>query len=316
MSEPLVSVCIGTYNRERYIRECLDSVFAQTYPKLEVIVVDNASTDRTIELVQSYGDRVRLIRREVNSGMCSTTRNQAVKGAQGQYIAFLDSDDSWYPGKIEKQVQFMQANPDIPLCHTYCRLMDAGSVEERIRHEGKIPPTGNYFEALLDHCWITISTVLMKRSLYGECGPFTETLPYGRLGEDYEFFLKVARKHEIGFIPEVLARYRKAGDGISGGDWRGFPEAFPFIRCLWSRKDIFGDVVSRSRLDDMLCHSALESSRYWRDHGYGLRAAYFPAQLLMKLPFCGGAWLELGKSLFRAGFPNRIPGNESLKSRE
>ena len=308
MSEPLVSVCIGTYNRERYVRECLDSVFSQTYRNLEVVVVDNASTDRTVEIVQSYGQRVRLIRRDVNSGMCSTTRNQAVNGSHGEYIAFLDSDDSWYPGKIEKQVRFMQSHKGIPLCHTYCRIMDAGSAEDGIRHEGKIPPTGSYFEALLDHCWITISTVLMKRSLYDECGPFLETLPYGRLGEDYEFFLKVARKYEIGFISEVLARYRKAGEGISGGDWRGFPEAFPFIRSLWSRKDLFKGLVSQARMDGVLCHSALESSRYWREQGYGLRAAYFPVQFLLKRPFCGEAWMELGKSLFRTGFPKRARG--------
>ena len=148
----------------------------------------------------------------------------------------------------------------------------------------------------------------MKRSLYEECGPFLETLPYGRLGEDYEFFLKVARKYEIGFIPEVLARYRKAGEGISGGDWRGFPEAFPFFRSLWSRKDIFEGMVSQERMDAVLRRSAVESSRYWRDHGHGWRAAYFPAQWLLKRPFCGEAWMELGRSLFRAGFPKRAAG--------
>ena len=84
MREPLVSACIGTYNREATIRECLDSVLAQTYPNLEVVVVDNASTDRTVEILESYGGRVRVIKRQVNSGMCSTTRNQAVKAATGR----------------------------------------------------------------------------------------------------------------------------------------------------------------------------------------------------------------------------------------
>lgn len=306
MSYPLVSVCIGTFNRERYIRECLDSVFAQTYPKMEVVVVDNASTDRTVEIVQGYGDRIRLVRRDVNSGMCSTTRNEAVRRARGEYIAFLDSDDSWFPRKLEKQVQFMKANPTIPLCHTSCRLMDAESIEDGIRHEGRIPPSGPYFDALLDHCWITISSVLMKRSLYEDCGPFKETLPYGRSGEDYEFFLKVARTYTIGFLPEVLARYRKAGEGISGSDWRGVPDAFPFFSCLWSRKDNFEGVVSQARMDAVLRRSAMESSRYWRDRGYGLRGAYFPAQLLKKRPFCGEAWMELGKSLFRAVVPGHM----------
>ena len=308
MKEPLVSVCIGTYNRERTIRECLDSVFMQSYEHLEVVVVDNASTDRTLEVLCGYGDRIRLIRREVNSGMCSTTRNEAVRNARGEFIAFLDSDDSWYPDKIARQVEFLEKNPGIPLCHTYCRIMDADSIEGEIRHEGLISSSGNCFDSLLDHCWITISTVLMRRSLYEECGPFSEILPYGRSGEDWEFFLKVAREHGIGFIPEVLARYRKAGGGISGQDWRGVPAAFPFLECLVRREDIFGGMVSRSRMDEVLWTSVFQSTQFWRGRGMGWRAAYFPAKFLMSHPAFSSAWRELGKSLFRAVLPGRAGG--------
>ncbi len=305
MSDPTVSVCIGTFNREKTIRECLDSVLAQTSRDFEVVVVDNASTDRTAEIVSSYGDPVRLIRRSINSGMCSTTRNQAVRNARGEYIAFLDSDDSWYPDKLEKQLRFMRSHPELPLCHGYCRIMDAESREGEIRHEGAVPATGRCFEHLLDHCWITISTVLMKRSLYEECGPFREDLPYGRMGEDYEFFLKVARKHAIGFLPEVLARYRKAGEGISGGDWRGTPESFPFLLCLPRRSDLWEGVVSRSQIDAALLRSALASSQFWRERGWSRRAAYFPARLLMEQPFCREAWRELMKSVGRMLVPRR-----------
>lgn len=306
MDSPLVSVCIGTYNRENTIRECLDSVFSQTYGNLEVIVADNASTDGTLEIVRSYGESLRILRRETNSGMCSTTRNMAVREAKGEYIAFLDSDDSWHPDKLSKQIRFMESNPSIPLCHTYCHVMDADSRIAGIRHEGRLPPTGRCFDALLDHCWITISSVVMRHFLYGECGPFTETLPFGQSGEDYEFFLKVARRHEIGLVNEVLTNYRKAGDGISGTDWRGVPDSFPFYCSLLSRKEIYADVVFPARMKAVLRRSALESSRYWRDRGRGLRAAYFPARLLMKDPFCGEAWLELCKSLVRAGFSKGI----------
>ena len=305
MKEPLVSVCMGTYNREQTIRESLDSVLLQKYGHLEVVVVDNASTDRTVEILRGYGDRIRLIRREVNSGMCSTTRNEAVRNAHGDYIAFLDSDDCWYPDKIARQVEYLEKNPGIPLCHSYCRIMDARSIEAEIRHEGLVPSTGNCFDALLDHCWITISTVLMRRSLYEECGPFSETLPYGRSGEDWEFFLKVARKHEIGFIPEVLARYRKAGEGISGQDWRGVPAAFPFVECLVRREDIFGGMVSLSRMDEVLWMSAFQSTLFWRGRGMGWRAAYFQAKFLMNHPAFVPAWKELGKSIFRAMVPDR-----------
>ncbi len=299
MSESLVSVCIGVFNREGTIRECLDSIFAQTYGNLEVIVADNASTDGTVEIVRSYGPRIRMVRRETNSGMCSTTRNMAVREARGEYIAFLDSDDSWHPEKLAHQIRFMEANPTIPLCHTYCNVMDAESRLLGIRHEGRLPPTGRYFDALLDHCWITISTVMMRRHLYEECGPFTEALPYGRSGEDYEFFLKVARRYEIGLVEEVLANYRKAGEGISGGDWRAVPCAFPFRCCLRKREDIHGGLASPRRLDQMIEHAAIESSQYWRDRGHGWRAVYFPARWLCHRPFWWAGWTEVAKSAFR-----------------
>lgn len=305
MQEPLVSVCIGTYNREQSIRGCLDSVFAQTYGNLDVVVADNASTDRTTEIVESYGPRIRLIRRETNSGMCSTTRNLAVRAARGTHVAFLDSDDAWLPGKLEQQIRFMRANPGFPLCHTYCRVVDADAAERGVRHEGRIPPSGPYFEALLDHCWITISSVLMEKRLFDECGPFTESLPYGRLGEDYEFFLKVARTYEIGFLPEILTVYRTSHDGISRGDWRGMPEAFPFLECLRHRKDIWDGIVPPAAMDAALWRSALSGSRHWRDRGHGLRAAYFPLKILRANPLHGAAWAELAKSLYRTVVPGK-----------
>ncbi|HOE37764.1 MAG TPA: glycosyltransferase family A protein [Kiritimatiellia bacterium] len=305
MKEPLVSACIGTFNQERYIRECLESILAQTYPHLEIIVADNASTDQTMAILESFGTRVQIVKRTSNSGMCSTTRNLAVQQARGKYIAFLDADDAWEPTKIEKQVGFLEANPAIPLCHTYCGIMDAHSTRSGIRHEGRIPPTGPYFEALLEHCWITISSVMMHRSLYAECGPFSEILPYGRLGEDYEFFLKVARTHDIGFLPEVLARYRKAGTGISQSNWRNFPEAFPFMLAIWRRADIFLGVIPKTRVDDAVWRSAAAGAQFWRDRGYASRAAYFPAQYLLRQPFKKAAWGELGKSLYRIIRPLR-----------
>ena len=107
MNQPLVSVCIGTFNRADLIRECLDSVAAQTYPNIEVVVADNASTDATLDIVRAHLLGVRIARRNTNSGLCSTTRNLALAQARGKYVAFLDSDDAWYPEKVARQVAFL-----------------------------------------------------------------------------------------------------------------------------------------------------------------------------------------------------------------
>ena len=101
MSEPLVSVCIGTYNRKDYVRECVDSALAQTWPHKEIVVVDDASTDGTRELLHGYGAAIRLIQRETNSGMCPVTRNQAARAARGEPVQGIASVASVFISRID-----------------------------------------------------------------------------------------------------------------------------------------------------------------------------------------------------------------------
>lgn len=302
MSTPLVSVCIGVYNREQYIRECLDSVFSQTYPRVEVVVADNASSDGTLDIVRSYPG-VRVVQRQTNSGMCSTTRNMAVQAAKGELIAFLDSDDAWYPDKLHWQVAFLEEHQDIPLCHTYCHLMDEDSNVYGVRHEGRLPPTGNYFDALLNHCWITISSVLMRAELYREIGPFNETLPYGQSGEDYEYFLKVARTYDVGLVPEVLTKYRKSKHSITAGNWRATPVAVPFFRELLRREDIWGGRTSLACMRQRYESACCENSAYWRDQGFPGRALWAAGKALQVNPFHRRAWAQWARSFFRLIVP-------------
>jgi glycosyltransferase involved in cell wall biosynthesis len=297
--QPLVSVCIGVYNREQYIRECIDSVLAQTYRNIEIIVADNASTDATKMILQSY-PTVRLIELAANSGMCSTTRNAATREAAGKYIAFLDSDDSWYPDKISEQVRFMEQHEHIPLCHTYCRLIDENSVASDIRHEGCLPRTGDCFLDLLDHCWITISSVIIRRELYFEMGPFNETLPYGQSGEDYEFFLKVAREHPVGLIDKVLVNYRKSDASITAGNWRATPHALPFYRELLRRRDIWHGAVPEKQLRDVIGQHAVENSIYWRDRAFYSRSLWSTWNGLQVAPLQGRLWWEGAKTVVKA----------------
>ncbi|MCZ7590773.1 MAG: glycosyltransferase family 2 protein [Kiritimatiellae bacterium] len=298
MEQPLVSVCIGVYNREQYIRECLDSVMAQTYRNIEVVVADNASTDETLAIVRSYPS-VRVIERKSNSGMCSTTRNLAAQAAQGDYIAFLDSDDAWHPTKLARQVEFMERHSDIALCHSYVRLMDEHSSVYGIRHEGRLPPTGNYFMPLLDHCWVTISSTLIRRSLYEEVGPFTEALPYGRSGEDYEFFLKAARTHSFGLIDEPLVNYRKSRHSITASDWQSTPRPISFMRELVRRQDIWTGFVTPSEMRQRVADACRENAIYWRSQRNPMRSLWAVGQALRVSPLGASAWSELLRTLYR-----------------
>ncbi len=277
----LVSICIGAYNRKDYIRECVDSVLAQTWSDREVIVVDHASTDGTREILQSYGTSIRLILRDSNSGICPITRNQAAEAAQGEYIAFLDSDDVWYPEKLAKQVAFMEGHPDVPLCHTLCNVIDGQSRVVGIRHgAGVVPETGMIFERLLEHCWVTISTVMVRKSLFAEVGWFNPEAPYGYLGEDHEFFLRVARRHPIGLVPEVLAGFRKAGQGITAKNWQANPEPVPLFQALLERRDIWENVVPRCRMVRALTDKCSENAYFYRNRREWSRVAWFARQAL------------------------------------
>ena len=306
MNRPLVSVCIGAYNRDRYIRETLDSVFAQTYPNMEVIVVDDASTDRTVELVRSYGDRVRLIRRDTNSGICPVTRNQAARAATGEFLAFLDSDDGWYPEKLQKQVDFLLAHPDVPLCHTYCHLIDEDSKVYGIRHEGHLPPTGPCFRELLRHCFVTISSVMMQRGLFERVGgPFIEDRRYGVWGEEHEFLLRVARTFPIGLVDEVLARYRQSPSNISAGNWKCTPQSVPFHRMILDRRDIWEGVTPCAEPLDAFVGACLENCVHWRDRGFLGRATYFAALAWRHDPFNRRVAGQLLRSVFKPLMPRR-----------
>ena len=270
-------------------------------------MVDDASTDGTRGILEGYGDAIRLICRETNSGICPVTRNQALTAAKGSYVAFLDSDDVWYPEKLARQVEFMEAHPDIPLCHTLCDVIDGESRVVGVRQGLEtIPGTGWIFERLLDHCWITISTVMARKSLFGEVGMFNTGEPYGKLGEDHEFFLRVAKKHPIGLVGEILAGFRKAGQGITANNWKANPEPVPLFQALLERRDIWGGVVPRRRMVRALTDKCNENAWFYRNRGEPARARWFVRQALRADCFDWQAWRHAaGLAFGRAGKAKR-----------
>ena len=127
MSNPLVSVIVGVYNKERFVGECLRSVLAQTYTNWELIIVDDASTDSSLAEVEravGYDPRVRILRRTTNSGHPSVPRNNALAVAKGEILMLLDGDDVWIPKKVEIQVAWMLAHPTYRFCHARCWKVD------------------------------------------------------------------------------------------------------------------------------------------------------------------------------------------------
>jgi glycosyltransferase involved in cell wall biosynthesis len=198
-----ISVIIPAYNYARYLSEAIDSVFAQTYPALEVIVVDDGSTDDTPAVLAAYGDRIRAIRQQ-NQGV-SAARNTGIAAARGEYVAFLDADDLWQPAKLEAQMARFDADPNFGLVYCGAESFDAegqtlhvlrDGIEGRVainmlRHEPVIAAPG--------------SNIIAPRRVAEEIGGF-DTRMIG--SEDWDFSYRVASRYAIGFAGEVLVRYR------------------------------------------------------------------------------------------------------------
>ena len=196
-----VSVIIPAYNRAHCIERAIKSVRDQTFTDMEIIVVDDASTDNTGEVVTSISDeRIRYIRCETNRG--PTVRNEGMKAAQGKYIAFLDSDDEWLPDKIEKQVALMDSlSEDWGVCHTGLRIIKDGTAVSVFR-----PKPLKDGEVLRDFMggkiYFQTSTIMVRRAVVEKIGFFDERLRYG---EDAEFLYRAFRHFRLAVIPEVTA---------------------------------------------------------------------------------------------------------------
>ena len=290
---PEVSVIIPTCNSARFIRAALESVLAQRYLDFEVIVVDDASRDDTPRIVEEYGPRVRLLRRENNSGSADIPRYEAVARSGGRWCAFLDADDLWEPEKLERQVEFMRAHPEVQLSHTYARIIDEEGRPDGIRHEGVIPPTGMIARDLLRHCFICTSSVMVQREAWLRAQR-PETL--GGYGTEWDFFLSIARQSPVGFIPEPLTRYRRHSGSVSRGDWRRRPRDLGAKRRIY-RKGLWRGVIPRREMWAIIREAAWENAEYYRGQGAWRRGMYFGLVGLAYGPWDCRLWGSLFKSL-------------------
>lgn len=198
MASNLVSVIIPTRNRAAMVREAVESVLAQKDAKFEVIVVDDGSEDDTMRLLAPYEDALHILRRERPGGV-SAARNAGLMAAQGEWIAFLDSDDLWIPGKLRAQLDYLANRPGMRICQTEEIWIHKGRRRNPKRYHAK--PCGRCFERLLERCLISPSAVMIHRSLFEQVGLFDESLP---ACEDYDMWLRIGCRYPIGLVPKAL----------------------------------------------------------------------------------------------------------------
>lgn len=211
---PLVSVIIPTFNRREWVVRAVDSVLAQTFTDIEVIVVDDGSSDGTGDLVrQRFGSDQRVHYLRQANAERAVARNTGICAARGKYVAFLDSDDQWLPHKLARQVPLLESHPDLAFVFSGFAWID--EADERIKEvlsecrDGKTQ--GDIFEELLISNVVGSLTVVARRSALDEAGMFNTDRRLIPFAEDWELWLRLAYRRQVGYVAEPLALHRVHG---------------------------------------------------------------------------------------------------------
>lgn len=237
--KPLVSIIMPAYNAEQTISESIESVLKQTYQNWELLVVNDGSTDNTSNIVNFFNDARIILIEQVNGGVANA-RNNALKSANGKYIAFLDSDDLWLEEKLERQIKkLLETNSVMVHSKTLCfgsnpvKTTDC-MVHVELNFEDK--------EKILIYNFISILTVVVAKSVIDEIGYFDEEL---KGTEDWDMWIRILQKYNIVYIDDFLTKYRVSSSGLSGNLQKHFIEE----QKVWDKHtSLYSSEINRYRL--------------------------------------------------------------------
>lgn len=288
-----VSVVTPTYNRARFLPDAVASVLAQTHPDLELIIVDDGSTDDTRNVLEPFlADRRIHYFYQDNQGQ-SQARNLALKQATGDYIAFLDSDDLWAPDKLEKQMAILRAHPEVDIVHGDEVMIDEQgavvSLENMKRYSGRIT------RYLLADNSVSITTALVRRRCFDEMGGFDTSVG---VADDYELWLRFSARYLYHYEPGIVASYRVMLDQISSDKRRRFAANERIIRDFLARHgEVLSPVQRRWGVARFYCRKA----RYLAGAGERGRALGAIAEAFWNAPLDAVVW----KALYRVMVPRK-----------
>jgi glycosyltransferase involved in cell wall biosynthesis len=224
---PLVSVILPVYNRETMVARAIESVLAQTYRPLELIVVDDGSTDGTHAVLEAFGDRITLLWQP--HGGAYVARNLALRHARGELVAFIDSDDAWLPERLALQVPLLR-RPEVGLV-----FGDTVHLPRRARTSFRVSPPhrGRVAARFAWANFVPTVTVLARRSCIEEAGGFSEE---SEISCDYLMWFRIALRHELDYVDDVVAEYTVHAGGIS----------YDLGRSLKARIRLFSNELKRT----------------------------------------------------------------------
>ncbi|CAL1241801.1 glycosyltransferase family 2 protein [Candidatus Methylocalor cossyra] len=269
MGTPCISVIMPVYNGEKYLRPAIESILGQTFTDFEFLIIDDGSTDSSVEICSSYRDpRIRLLSNGHNLGLIATL-NRGLELARGEYIARMDCDDISLPERLERQLAFLNRHPDVGLCGTW--------FERFYRNESIIlkPPTDDRlirFFLLFDNAFAH-NTIVMRKDFVQRYGLRYD--PEYKYSEDYEFWVRCAQHTKVANIPEVLVRYRFHPENTSNRFRREQDATADRIR----RRQLEALAVAASE-EEIALHNAITTFRFHGDHRQLLRAKTWLEKLL------------------------------------
>lgn len=219
---PLVTAIVVNYNQSRWVVELLESVKQQTYPNIQLVVVDDCSSDTSVQIIQDWLDKncpdAKFIRHARNEGVCRSL-NDALAVAKGKYISEIAADDIWLPDKISALVALIESLPEkVGVVYADAYLMDEnsnpvpGMFIARHRPEIKNPPSGDIHDLLWDGNFIPAQSALIRRAVYDKVGVYDESLSL----EDHDMWLRISRQYHFAHYPKPLAKYRLSATSMSG----------------------------------------------------------------------------------------------------
>lgn len=221
MTNPLVTIICVCYNQARFVTEALDSVVAQTYQPIELIVIDDGSTDGSSKVIKqwiaSHPETVMLLN-GTNIGYCKTF-NKAAALAKGKYLIDLSADDVLLPQRVSTGVQSLETNPLAGITFSDAEHVDEAGNKISL-HSDRFPhhtiPSGDIYKALIERFFICSPTMMFTHAVFKELGGYDETLAY----EDFDFWIRSSRKYHYVYTPLVLVKKRKVAGSLSNRQFR------------------------------------------------------------------------------------------------
>jgi glycosyltransferase involved in cell wall biosynthesis len=288
-----VSVVIPAYNAGHYIADALASIAEQTLRDVEVIVVDDGSTDDTLHIVGGFATSIELVVIRQENGGPAAARNVGIRRARGRYCAFLDADDVMLPDRLEEQVALFYEDSELALVHSDLMTFDERGIIHRTRRAFSKPSGGMILERLLIDNFITTSTVMAPTQRLFDAGLFNEGR---RVSEDFELWLRFAARWKVAYIDHPLVRYRRRPGSLSEDKLLTARSALDVIETFWN-----------AHPDYRRSHPALHRKSLARHLGAAGTAALvwdtrrtaldYLVRALGKDPLEGDTWRSIAKAL-------------------